>query len=225
MGTDDKSGQDNPNPDPSKAAGAAPAGDKPAGSDDGKGKTPAAGDKHTPAAGDGTTPKTPDGKETPAPGAPEKYELKRPEGGPITDEDLKRFEGTARALNLSQQQAQDLLDRLDADAVARTEAQSAAYLTELKADKDLGGDKFTTTTALAKKGLDAALHDSPAAERELIHAFLAESGLANHKALVRMFARIGHMVSEDTLVGGGKAGGAAEVSAADRLYDHPSNRS
>lgn len=133
------------------------------------------------------------GDQTATPKVPEKYELKLPEGATLTDADVKLFEVEAKTLGLTQPQAQKLVD----ERVQMVRDTSARFLDELKADKDLGGANFERTKGLAEQGRDAFLLGLPEAERVEILDWFNRSGLGNHKALVRAFARLGKLVAED----------------------------
>lgn len=127
------------------------------------------------------------------PKAPEKYALKLPEGATLTDADVKLFEVEAKSLGLTQPQAQKLVD----ERVQMVHDTSARFLDELKADKDLGGANFERTKGLAEQGRNAFLLGMPEAERDEILGWFNRTGLGNHKALVRAFARLGKLVAED----------------------------
>jgi hypothetical protein len=62
------------------------------------------------------------------------------------------------------------------------------------ADKEIGGAKFPEAQKLANKAI-AALGGQPLAD------ILRQSGLANHPAVVKAFARAGTTVIEDTVAG------------------------
>ena len=146
--------------------------------------------------------------------APADYKLAAPEGSGFGAPDLELFAGEAKALGLTAAEAQQLVaTRATALAGLKTK-----FLDELKADKDLGGDKFTATQALAVKGRDA-LFPPGAEETAQIVGWLNQTGFGNHKGLVRAFARLGSMLAEDTMPGGhGAGGGAGQATLADRMY-------
>ncbi len=154
-----------------------------------------------------------DGAGAKAPEAPASYTLKRPEDELFTETDIKRYESTAKTLKLSNDQAQALVD---ADAAYADELREA-LLTDLKADKDLGGAKLDSSVADAQKGLQAFLKGSPEDESAVVKAMLERTGYGNHKALVRAFARLGRMMREDS-PDGGKGGGGDAKTIAETLY-------
>ena len=195
----------------------APAGD-PAKPEGDKPQPGAEGDKpqeDKPADGDKPADK-PDDKEQKQEGAPEKYEFKPAEGQELDTAALEQFEPIARELNLSNEQAQKMVDlygtkilpmvqQQQADAWQTTTEQWAA---DVKADKEIGGDKLTANLSAAQRALD--LFGSPA-----LKEYLEGTGLGNHPELVKTFIKIGKAMSEDGMVDGSNQG---QRSAAEVLY-------
>lgn len=148
-------------------------------------------------------------------GAPEKYEFQAGEGVELDGEALKDFEPVARELNLSNEQAQKLVDaypkilagvqQRQADAWQKTTEQWAA---DVKADKEVGGDRLTENLSAAQRALDQ--FGTPA-----LKEYLNTTGLGNHPDLVKVFIRVGKSMSEDGMVTGKENG---QRSAADVLY-------
>lgn len=192
--------------DPAKPEGDKPApaaeGDKPAE------EKPADADK---ADGD----KKPDEKDQKQEGAPEKYEFQAGEGVELDAEALKDFEPVARDLNLTNEQAQKLVDaypkilagvqQRQADAWQATTEQWAA---DVKADKEIGGEKLTANLSAAQRALDQ--FGTPE-----LKEYLNTTGLGNHPDLVKTFVKIGKSMSEDGMVTGKETG---QRSAAEVLY-------
>ncbi|WP_417070821.1 hypothetical protein [Niveibacterium terrae] len=152
-----------------------------------------------------------------APRAPEKYEFKLPDGNAaLSGETLTAFEDVARELDLPQDQAQKVIDKL-APAIA---AQNAAAFDQAKtdwasassSDKEFGGDKLTENLAVAKKAVDQFASPD-------LRKLLESSGFGNHPEVVRLFYRVGQRISEDKFVSGGTRG-ATRNSAAAVLYDN-----
>ncbi|CAM7035115.1 peptidase [Morganella morganii] len=149
----------------------------------------------------------------PAVAAPEKYEFKPAEGQELDAEAVKAFEPIAKELNLSNEQAQKLVDvygskimpKLVEQQAAQWQQQIEQWAEQVKADKDLGTD---ASIGAAQKAMDK--FGSPELKQ-----YLNETGLGNHPELVRIFANIGKAMSEDGLVTG-NSGGAK--SAADVLF-------
>lgn len=155
-------------------------------------------------------------------GAPEKYELAAPEGFELEPETTAAFEGVARELNLTNDQANKLVP-LGAQLVAKLQAQQtdahqqqvAKWADEAKADKEFGGDKFDASLAVALKARDRF------ATAEL-KTLMDQTGLGNHPEMVRLFHRIGTAIADDSFVQAPAAGGQ-QKSAASVLFDHPSS--
>lgn len=194
---------DNPAPaaDPAKTEGEQPQpgaeGEKP------QGDKPAEGDEPD------------DGKDKKQEGAPEAYEFKAAEGVDLDTDALKDFEPVARELNLTNEQAQKLVDaypkilagvqQRQADAWQATTEQWAA---DVKADKEFGGDKLTGNLSAAQRALDQ--FGTPE-----LKEYLNTTGLGNHPDLVKTFIKIGKAMSEDGMVSGKETG---QRSAAEVLY-------
>ncbi|MGV3930473.1 peptidase [Citrobacter braakii] len=211
--------------------GAAPAPSEPAAPQPGTGEQPAPagepakqeGEQPQPAAeGDkpqGDKPaegdKPDDDKDKKQEGAPEAYEFKPAEGVELDTEALKDFEPVARELNLTNEQAQKLVDaypkilagvqQRQADAWQATTEQWAA---DVKADKEIGGDKLTGNLSAAQRALDQ--FGTPE-----LKEYLNTTGLGNHPDLVKTFVKIGKAMSEDGMVSGKENG---QRSAAEVLY-------
>lgn len=182
--------------------------------------TPAA-DTTTPAAGD-TTGKTPTAEETTAgatdaqatPIVPDKYVLTLPEGSAFDERDLVGISETAKALGLTNDAAQKMLEIQD----EQIERARAEYLVELEADPVLGGAKLEETAELARKGRD--LMFPPGSKgAAMIGDWFKRTGLDNHVLLVEAFASLGRRMAEDSGVpAGGKGGSEDSLTPAERRY-------
>jgi len=144
-----------------------------------------------------------DGKDGQAAGVPEKYTLTLPQDGPFAEPDLDTFATEAKALGLTNDQAQRMVDA----RVALVAKASAQFKDQVKADPELGGDHFTETEALARKGRDY-LFPEGTADRDVVIGWFERTGLGNHPALVRAFARLGKVMAEDSPSRGALGGGA-----------------
>ncbi|ECA0162719.1 peptidase [Salmonella enterica subsp. enterica] len=148
-------------------------------------------------------------------GAPEKYEFQAAEGVELDTEALKEFEPVAREMNLTNEQAQKLVDvypkilagvqQRQVEAWQQTTEQWAA---DVKADKEIGGDKLPSNLSAAQRALDQ--FGTPE-----LKEYLNTTGLGNHPDLVKTFVKIGKAMSEDGMVTGGNDG---QRSAAEVLY-------
>lgn len=192
-----------------KPADGKPADGKPA---DGK---PADG---KPADGKPADGKPADGKDKPAEGAPEKYtDFTMPEGVKLDAAVLGEFTTFAKEKNLSQADAQKLVD-LATKANAQTLEQQQTrwseirqgWVNELKADKEFGGEKFTETVEGAKRAMKRFGDDGFRAE-------LNSFGYGDNAGLVRLLARVDKATREDRVVDGEDKGGQKD-DAATTLY-------
>lgn len=153
---------------------------------------------------------------------PEKYEIKAPEGVTLDAEALGEFEGLAKELKLTQEEAQKVADigpklaqkwaAQQAEAIQTAAAEWAATST---ADKEFGGDKLAENLAVSKKALDA--FGTPE-----LKALLNDSRLGNHPEVIRFMYRAGKAISEDRMVTGGAGPATAQSTAAKTLYPNQS---
>lgn len=147
-------------------------------------------------------------------GAPEAYAFKAPEGKEFNSDVLSNFEQAARELNLSQDAAQTILDKvapaIEAAQQKALDATKAQWETDTRNDPELGGAKLDANLATAKKALEA--FGSPELKN-----LLNDSGLGNHPEVIRMFAKAGKAISEDTFVAG-RQSPAASAQPASVLY-------
>lgn len=132
-------------------------------------------------------------------GAPEKYEFKATEGHEFDPKTIAAFSEVAKELNLSQESAQKVLDKM-APAMAEKQAAQIEQIRNeweqsARSDKEFGGDKLNDSLASAKKALDA--FGTPE-----LRTLLDESGLGNHPDVIRFMVRAGKAISEDKFVGG-----------------------
>lgn len=196
----------------------APAGDpaKPEGDKPQPGTEADKPQEEKPADGDKPEEKKPgEEKEQKPEGAPEKYEFKPAEGQELDTSALEQFEPIARELNLTNEQAQKMVDlygtkimpmvqQQQAEAWQKTTEQWAA---DVKADKEIGGDKLTANLSAAQRALEQF------GDPEL-KEYLDSTGLGNHPALVKAFIKVGKAMSEDKVVTGGHESGGSDLISA-----------
>lgn len=156
----------------------------------------------------------PDDKEQKQEGAPEKYEFKAGEGVELDTEALKDFEPVARELNLTNEQAQKLVDAYPKILAGVQQRQAEAWQKQtegwaetVKADKEIGGDKLTANLSAAQRALEQF------GDPEL-KEYLDSTGLGNHPALVKAFIKVGKAMSEDKVVTGGHESGGSDLISA-----------
>lgn len=155
--------------------------------------------------------------------APEKYEaFTLPEGVTRDPETTSKFEAVAKELNLTQAQAQKLVD-LNADMLktvpeklkAQHAERVAKWGADAVADKEFGGEKLAENLARAERALDTVA--TPA-----FKSFLKDSGLSHHPEMIRTMLRVAAVVGEDKLVTATKAP-VSEDSVAKGLYTNSPN--
>ncbi|MFS9576534.1 peptidase [Klebsiella quasipneumoniae] len=193
--------------------GSAPQGDQPAQQDGENPSVDGEGQQEKAENQDGEQQKTE--KEQKQEGAPEKYEFTAAEGVDLDTEALKDFEPVARELNLTNEQAQKLVDaypKILAGVQQRQaeawQAQTEEWAATVKADKEIGGDKLTANLGVAQRALDT--FGTPE-----LKEYLNGTGLGNHPELVKAFVKVGKAMSEDGVVTGKESG---QRSAAEVLY-------
>lgn len=142
--------------------------------------------------------KTESDKPAEKPAVPEKYEFKAPEGVRLDDSVVAGFSEAAKRLNLSQDDAQSLINELSPKiAESQKQAQEIAmskareeWANTSKVDKEFGGDNFNKNISVAKKAIDAFATDE-------MKQLLEQSGLGSHPEVIRTFFRMGQKISED----------------------------
>lgn len=146
-------------------------------------------------------------------GAPERYEFKAPEGTELGSDVTDAFAGVAKGLNLTQDAAQQVLDKMAPVLAQRQNAQVQAVQQEWReqstADKEFGGDKLAENLGVARKAMDAFA--SPGLKQTL-----EQTGLGNHPEVIRMFVKVGKAISQDGFVPGQP--GAAQAADPKRFY-------
>lgn len=151
-------------------------------------------------------------------GAPEEYaDFTAPEGVELDAETLEAFKPIAKELNLTQEQAQKLVDAQSAQSQRWAEAVQqhvidtrTQWRADAQADETIGGEKFGENLALAKAGRDAFGDDD-------FKALLDETGIGDHPAMIRMLYRVGRANSEHDFVNTGKP------EQRKSFYDHPTS--
>lgn len=190
------------NPTPESAATPAPAADAPKPAESAPEAKPAAEPKQADQA------------------APEKFELKLPEGSKLAAEHVQKVEAFAKEKGLSAVQAQAILDRENEQATAHEKAlldafdsKASQWKTEIQNDKELGGDNYTKSVEIAHRGLKKF------ATPEFVQE-LEKTGLGNHPEMVRTFYKIGKEMANDELHHS-NTNNATEVRGADVLFGAP----
>jgi hypothetical protein len=156
--------------------------------------------------------------------APEKYELKLPEGSGLKPRRIDEIAALAKQDGLSNDAAQALLDYESEAHAAWMEnqkselaAKSQEWFRAAESDPEFGGAQFKQSAELAKSVINKFGSDS-------LKKALVESGLGNHPELIRVFSKIGKAMAPDTLVmGGGSA--PPDKSMAEIFYPEMTGKS
>lgn len=147
---------------------------------------------------------TADADAKPKEGAPEKYEWKAPEGMPLDTAALEQFEPFARELNLTNENAQKLMDLHVSRLNALQQSQAEAWHKTIEG----WGESFMKDKEIGGAAKDVSVKDARAAVEkfgtpELMAILNMPSkdnpnglGLGNHPELIRAFSRIGKLLRE-----------------------------
>ena len=142
------------------------------------------------------------------PAVPESYELKMPEGIELDKAAAEEFSTIAKELKLDQPTAQKLADiaaKMQQRQVESHQNLVQSWVEQVKADKDIGGDKLTENLGVARKALET--FGSPEL-RDVLNA----TGFGNHPEVIRAFYKIGKAISEDKFVKGAPPGPEADLA-------------
>jgi hypothetical protein len=167
-------------------------------------------------------------KEEPKPKAPEEYtEFAIPEGTTLDEQTGTEFKGLAKELDLTQEQAQKLLDfggeklRAQIEAPYKLWAETQAkWQAEVKADPEIGGTKFEQSIKDAAQvfvpGESNPFVKSDAEAKSLREA-LNMTGAGNNPAIVKFFVKIGTLLKEPGSLSGGPVKDSANTLLA-KMY-------
>ena len=164
------------------------------------------------------TPEQASAEQQPKEGAPEAYEFKAAEGQTFDPEFVKSYSEVARELNLTQEAAQTMIDKVGPVLAQQQAAQIAQVRNDWaeasKVDAEFGGAKFSENLAIAKQSIDKFA--TPEFKK-----MLDDTGLGNHPEWIRYCYRVSKAFSPDNFEGGHQEGGAAPKdfnSMASKLY-------
>ena len=151
-------------------------------------------------------------------GAPENYDdFKMPEGMDVDKEALEAALPIFKDLNLTQEQAQTLVDvqAKQVEGIVKAQAEEFAkkqsdWNKAAMNDEEYGKGKFEASAATARSAVLAI------GGTDLKDA-LNETGAGNHPELIRAFVRIGNAIGEDTVDFGSSETGQ-QKSLAQRIY-------
>lgn len=146
-------------------------------------------------------------------GAPESYDFSVPEGRQFGDDVISEFSAASKELNLTQEAAQKMLDRMapaiEKQQTAAIEGMKSLWAEQVQADPEIGGEKMKENIAVSERALEQ--FGSP----ELTN-LLKQTGLSQHPEVIRLLYKVGTAISEDGFVSG--RGGDGKPADARRLY-------
>lgn len=139
-------------------------------------------------------------KEEAEQGAPEQYEeFKAPEGLSYDDQFMGTFKDVAKELNLSQKQAQHLLDKcapvIAQRQVEQIKAVSDQWVERTKADKEIGGTNWTRAASDIARVRDRFGVNADGKMDPDIAEFMS-TPIGNHPGLLKLLARVGRAFGE-----------------------------
>lgn len=147
-----------------------------------------------------------------------KYELTVPEGMELDAELVSAVSPILAGKGFTRAEAQEL-----SDAVNKVYGERAAKDAEdwqntvsgwadtAKKDKEIGGDKWDGTVLAAQKAVTKLGNDG-------LREYLNASGGGNHPELIRFFAKVGGMISDDNTPTGGSGGAGKPVDASHLMF-------
>jgi hypothetical protein len=146
--------------------------------------------------------------------ASEEYaEFTIPEGTTLDEQSATEFKGLAKELDLTQEQAQKLLDfgggklRAQIEAPYKLWAETQAkWQAEVKADPEIGGTKFEQSIKDAAQVFvpgDSNPFVKDEAEAKSLRDALNMTGAGNNPAIVKLFVKIGTLLKEPGSLSGG----------------------
>lgn len=142
--------------------------------------------------GDETPEEPPKAEEENAPEDPKPDEVPEKYSFEDQDEEFNTYVGSvAKECGLSQEKAQKFASAIDDANMEFCGKQAQKWVKALHADKELGGDNYNPSVAIARRVFDK--YGTSGELREL----LSYSGLTNHPDFVRMFVHIGKDLKMD----------------------------
>lgn len=147
--------------------------------------------------------------------APERYELRLPEAGPLDQSDIDAVAALAKTHAWTNEQAQATLDEMASSLTA----QSTRFRSELDADPEVGGARLEAAQLQAQRVLDRFL-PANTEQGQRLRSTLNKTGYGNFLPFVTLLARLGQAMGEDQPHSGGssRAFSPPTRSQADRLF-------
>lgn len=159
-------------------------------------------------------------KDDPGSKVPEdgKYDLKMPDGIELDAELANALGPEFKELNLTNAQAQKLVDKYIAIQQERAETATKSWgetvskwADDAKADKEIGGANWDTSVQNAHRFM--ATYGTPG-----LKEYLNASGGGNHPEVIRIFAKAGALIREDNPAQGGSEGRGKPADPAHILF-------
>ena len=148
---------------------------------------------------------------------PDKYEFTAPEGVELDKELMSEAEPMFKELGLNNEQAQKIVDlqvkhfqKLNAESEKAFEKTMSDWVSEVKADSEIGGDNFDKSVKLANSAISKLDTSGKFVE------MLRNTGLGNHPEMVRVLSKVGQSMQEDQPVRGAASG--PKQTAVERMY-------
>ena len=142
------------------------------------------------------------------PVVPESYELKMPEGIELDKTAADEFSTIAKELKLDQASAQKFADvgaKMAQRQVEKHAELVQSWVEQVKADKDIGGDKLQENLGIARKALET--FGTPEL-RDILNA----TGFGNNPEVIRAFYKMGKAIGEDGFVKGSAPGPQTDLA-------------
>jgi len=147
-------------------------------------------------------------------GAPESYEFQAIEGGDLEVDSVpvQAFSEAAKELNLTQEQAQSVLDKVAPALKQQNEDYinnvRSEWVESVKSDPEIGGDQLQENLGKAVRVLDA--FGSPE-----FKSLLGETGLGDNPEMIRFLVRAHQDIGEDRFLTGSQTDKEQPFSAQD----------
>lgn len=152
------------------------------------------------------------------PAVPVYAAFKLPDGVSVDEKAMGEATALFKDARLTQEQGQKFIDLAIARETAAAKAGQQAYVdlqtkwvSEIKADPEIGGDKLTGAIAHASRAIDRLGGPD-------LKAALDLTGAGNNPVIVKAFVRMGRMISEDRFKAGNGAAPTAPQSPAQTIY-------
>lgn len=154
---------------------------------------------------------------------PDEYDIKTIDGYEINKEMMDELTPLFKELKISAVGAQKLADyhmqimqKQSAAASEMRKQMIGQWSESIKKDPQFGGAMFNENMALARRGLKAVMPADANSAKELT-MLLNDSGMGNHPEIIKVFAKVGKMIKEDSVMSG-RAGSTVVTDPIARLF-------